>query len=115
MQVFVMFLTDVREPACADAGKRHEGLLLPSHPLRQTRTLRSARGFVTSFSALGVRLHSHPLLVPIAQSNVPPPFRKSKTGRIAPAPARMGGLWLTLTSPREPQRIADAKPIYSTQ
>ena len=84
MQIFVVLLADIRESACADAGKRHEGFLLPRHSLRQILTLGGTRGFVTSFSALGVCLHSHPLPASIARSNVPPRPNKSKTSRNAP-------------------------------
>lgn len=79
MQIFVVLLTDIREPARADAGKRHEGFLLPRHLLRQTLALRGVRRFVTSFRSLGMRFHGHPLPAPIARSNVPPPPHKSKS------------------------------------
>lgn len=85
MQVFVMLLADVGESACAYAGKRHEGFLLPRHSLRQPLTLRGARGFVTRFPALDVCFHSHPLPVPIARSNVPPPPCKSKSKPYCPS------------------------------
>lgn len=91
MQIFVVLLTDIREPARADAGKRHEGFLLPRHSLRQTRWLRGARGFVTSFSALGVRFHSHflPALIGSDQCTTAS-SQKQRPTLIGPAPVRLG-------------------------